>query len=194
MKLTHPEGATPLDAAALDGLLPSVETQGELNEFEAANVADGVLWARRSRIVRRDLLTLKVLKDLHRRMFDRTWNWAGTFRTVDTNLGVVWPQISVDLTNLCGDVSYQMANTVYPADELAVRFHHRLVAIHPFLNGNGRHARLAADVLMRRQGGQQLGWGTASLVAAGTAREEYLAALREADTGNVERLLRFART
>jgi Fic-DOC domain mobile mystery protein B len=194
VKLTYPEGATPLDAAALEGLLPAVTTQGELNEFEAANVADATLWATRSRTVRRDLLTASVLKGLHRRMFDRTWSWAGTFRTSGTNIGVPWAEISVDIKNLCDDVAYQETNGVYLSEEMAVRFHHRLVVIHPFPNGNGRHARLAADILMRRRGGKPFGWGSASLVRDGAARKEYLAALKEADGGKLERLISFARS
>jgi Fic-DOC domain mobile mystery protein B len=135
-----------------------------------------------------------MLKQLHRRMFDRTWRWAGSFRTSDANIGVHWPQIAEDLKNLCDDVVYQSAHSVYPPDETAVRFHHRLVLIHPFPNGNGRHARLAADLLIRRLGGTAFGWGSATLVREGTARQEYLAALREADGGNLERLIGFART
>ena len=194
MNLTYPRGATPLDAAALEGLLPGVQTQTELNEFEAANVADATLWARRSRLLQTDLLTLRMLKELHRRMFDRTWKWAGTFRTTDTNIGLPWPEISVAVKRLCDDVTFQVANSVYAADELVVRFHHRMVLVHPFLNGNGRHARSASDILMRRQGGTPFTWGTASLNRDGSAREEYLAALREADQGDPQRLIRFVRS
>jgi Fic-DOC domain mobile mystery protein B len=194
MKLTNPEGATPLDAAALEALIPSLSTQRELNEFEAANVADAVLWALKSRRIRRDLLTLAVLKELHRQMFDRTWKWAGKFRTSDTNIGIPWSQISEAVRNLCDDVAYQAAHSAYPTDEMAVRFHHRMVTVHPFPNGNGRHARLAADLLMRRQGVEPFSWGAASLVQDGAARREYLAALKEADGGKFERLISFSRT
>ena len=193
MKLRYPAGATPLDAAALESLIPKLTTQRELNEFEAANVSEADLWARRSRKIRRDLLTTAVLQELHRRMFDRTWRWAGVFRTSDTNLGVHWTQISVDVLNLSADTAYQIANAVYPVDELAIRFHHRLVAIHPFPNGNGRHSRLATDALMRRLGAKAFSWGSASLARDGAARREYIASLKEADNGAIQRLIRFAR-
>lgn len=135
-----------------------------------------------------------MLQELHRRMFDRTWRWAGKFRTTDTNIGVPWPQIAVDVKNLCDDTAVQMQNGVYSRDEIAVRFHYRLVVTHPFPNGNGRHARLAADILVRRQGGVAFPWGSSSLGSDGVARREYLASLKEADGGNLERLIRFARS
>ncbi len=194
MKLTYPEGATPLDADALAGLIPALSTHGELNEFEAVNISDAVLWAGRSRNLRRDLLAIQMLQELHRRMFDRTWKWAGKFRTSDTNIGVHWPQIGTGVKDLCDDVIFQISNAVYPLDEMAVRFHYRLVATHPFPNGNGRHARLAADILVRRQGGTAFAWGSASLVRDGAPRREYLDSLREADGGKFERLIQFARS
>jgi len=194
MKLTYPEGATPLDADALAGLIPGLSTHGELNEFEAVNISDAVLWAGRSRNLRRDLLAIPMLQELHRRMFDRTWKWAGKFRTSDTNIGVHWPQIATDVKNLCDDVSFQISHGVYPLDEMAVRFHYRLVATHPFPNGNGRHARLAADILVRRERGTAFSWGSASLIRDSAPRHEYLDSLREADGGKFERLIRFARS
>lgn len=194
MKLTYPEGATPLDADALAGLIPAISTHGELNEFEAVNISDAVLWASRSRNLRRDLMTIPMLQELHRRMFDRTWKWAGKFRTSDTNIGVHWPQIPSDVKNLCDDVGFQISNAVYTLDEMAVRFHYRLVATHPFPNGNGRHARLAADILVRREGGTPFSWGSASLARDSAPRHEYLDSLREADGGKFERLIRFARS
>lgn len=194
MKSKNLEGATPLDPAALEGLIPTLTTQRELNEFEAVNVGEAELWARRSRRVRRDLLTTAVLAELHRRMFDRTWRWAGLFRLSDTNIGVPWAQISVALMELCADTTYQIANRVYSTDELAIRFHHRLVSIHPFPNGNGRHSRLATDALMRRLATKPFSWGLASLSHDGAVRREYIASLKEADNGAIQRLLQFART
>jgi len=194
MKLINPEGATPLDPDAAAGLIPALSTHGELNEFEAVNITDAVLWARRSRNLRRDLLAIPMLQELHRRMFDRTWKWAGKFRTSDTNIGVHWVQIGTDVKNLCDDAIFQITHAVYPGDEIAVRFHYRLVTTHPFPNGNGRHARLAADLLVRREGGTAFTWGSASLVGDGASRREYLDSLREADGGKFERLLRFARS
>ncbi len=194
MKLEYPEGATPLDPDLLAALIPDLTTQGELNEWEAQNIAIALRWALRSRAMWRDLLTVPGLTLLHRRMFDQTWRWAGKFRTADTNIGVPWHQAAPMTQSLCDDARYQVENAVYPWEELAARFHHRLVAIHPFPNGNGRHARLATDLLLSQNGQPIFTWGSASLTSDSTTRQQYLTALREADRGGFERLLRFVRS
>ena len=127
-------------------------------------------------------------------MFDQTWRWAGTFRSSDKNIGVDWLQIAMQLRNLLDNTRYQADHQVFPADELAVRFHHQLVAIHPFPNGNGRHARLMADLLVQRLGRPRFSWGGASLVEANEVRRTYLEALRAADKHNIALLLAFARS
>ena len=142
----------------------------------------------------RDLLTVSGLTRLHQRMFDQTWRWAGKFRTSDTNIGVSWHQAASMVQALCDDAVYQAENTMYPWDELATRFHHRLVAIHPFPNGNGRHARLATDLLLSQHGQPLFTWGSASLIAGSTTRQEYLTALQAADRENYETLLGFVRS
>jgi Fic-DOC domain mobile mystery protein B len=125
-------------------------------------------------------------------MFNKTWRWAGTFRSSNKNIGVEWSQISMRLHDLLANTRYQMEQHVFPSDELAVRFHHQLVWVHPFTNGNGRHARLMADVLIERLGGTRFSWGWTSL-ASGEARDKYLSALRSANRGDVGSLLKFAR-
>ena len=194
MKLEYPEGATPLDPDLLAALIPDLATQGELNEWEARNIATALRWALRSRTVKRHLLTLSGLTGLHQRMFDQTWRWAGKFRTSDTNIGVTWHQVPTRVQTLCDDVQFQVDNAVYPWDELAARFHHRLVLIHPFPNGNGRHARLATDLLLSSHGQPIFTWGSISLISNSTTRQDYLSALREADGGQFERLMRFIRS
>ncbi len=193
LTLRYPEGATPLDPDSTADLLPDLWTQAELNEFEARNIFLAERWALRSRSLRRDYPSISSLRELHRRMFDQTWRWAGQFRRTDTNIGVPWQRIASDLHTLCGDIHYQMEHAVYEWPERAVRFHHRLVSIHPFPNGNGRHARLAADLLLSGHRQQRFTWGSQSLVANGEARREYLAALRAADGGDITRLAAFAR-
>jgi Fic-DOC domain mobile mystery protein B len=195
VKFRYPPGATPLDPNETAGLIPKLTTQAELNEFEAANIADALLWLSRpaSSALRRALPTIETLQLLHRRMFGITWKWAGTFRLANKNLGVTWEQISVAVRTLADDVRFQVEQTTYPPDELAVRFHHRLVSVHAFANGNGRHARLAADVLVQRLGEEFFTWDRTSLVSPGPERSEYLTALREADGGDIGRLLVFAR-
>ena len=194
MNFAYPAGATPLDPDTLAGLLPALTTQAELNEFEERNIVAATLWARRSRLLRREYPNVTALRRLHRQMFDLTWAWAGTFRQVDTNIGVAKQRIPLELHGLCDDVRFWLAHEVYPWDERAAHFHHRLVAIHPFPNGNGRHARLATNILLAQHRQQPFTWGSQSLVADSSLRQEYIAALREADAGNIARLLAFVRT
>jgi Fic-DOC domain mobile mystery protein B len=137
---------------------------------------------------------IQTLRELHRRMFNQTWKWAGEFRRSDTNIGVPWPRIGTDLRMLCDDLRYQTEHAVYDWPERAVRFHHRLVSIHPFPNGNGRHARLAEDLLLIRYRQPRFTWGSKNLIADGIARREYITALQEADAGNIARLTVFVRS
>jgi len=127
-------------------------------------------------------------------MFGDTWRWAGRIRLTNKNIGAPKEQIRERLGGLCGDAAYQVEHSTYGADEMAIRFHHRLVSVHPFPNGNGRHARLAADILVRRLGGELFTWGGDSLVDAGPSRSEYIEGLRDADNQDISRLLAFART
>lgn len=192
INLDYAPGATPLDADELASLIPGhLITQGELNEWEQLNIAQGDTWARKQR---KEILDEGFLRRLHQQMFGETWRWAGTFRKSDKNIGVDWLQISVELRNLLDDVRYQVANASLPPDEIAVRFHHRLVAIHPFPNGNGRHARLMADLLVARLGQPRFTWGSASLVDANETRQRYIAALQAADAHDNGPLLAFARS
>ena len=190
----HPDAATPLDPDEAAGLIPShIRTQAELNEWEQTNILEGQRWALRRRS-RTDPLTEGFVRELHERMFGKTWNWAGTFRSSDKNIGVDWRQVGVQLRDLIDDTRYWLAHDTYPLDESVARFHHRLVCIHPFPNGNGRHARLMADVLLVRRGAEPFSWGRGDLVHAGAARDRYLAALKAADRGEVGPLLEFVRS
>jgi Fic-DOC domain mobile mystery protein B len=190
-----PPGSTPLEPGEQDGLIPTwIATRGDLNSAEQENIARAVAWVRRLNWEPSDI-TQAWLKNLHARMFADVWRWAGVYRTHDTNLGGPWHQIPVAVEDLVRDILAQAGGT-WSFDEVAVRFHHRLVSIHLFPNGNGRHARLAADVLVEALGERRFSWGAgAALVAADEARNEYLAALRTADHGgDYQRLLRFARS
>jgi Fic-DOC domain mobile mystery protein B len=188
----YPPGATPLDGDELASLIPGhITTQGELNEWEQLNIVQGEQWARKQR---KEILTEAFLRQLHKQMFGDTWKWAGEFRKSDKNIGVDWLKISVDLRKLLDDVSYQVEHGSFSADEIAIRFHHRLVAIHPFPNGNGRHARMVADLLVERLGKPRFSWGSNSLVDANDARRNYIAALQAADARDIAPLLAFARS
>ncbi|KAB2928443.1 MAG: mobile mystery protein B [Dechloromonas sp.] len=197
VNLDYPAGATPLDADELASLIPAhLTTQGELNEWEQLNIGEGDKWARKQR---KDILGEDFLRQLHRRMFGETWKWAGEFRKSDKNIGVDWHYIGVELKKLFDDVRYQIEHATFPADEIAVRFHHRLVAIHAFPNGNGRHARLMADLLAERLGQPRFTWGSRRLVKdsltdASPIRRDYIAALQAADARDIAPLLAFARS
>lgn len=197
----EPDGATPLGPDDIEGLIPTwVATRGDLNIAEQSNIARALEWASSRRGPRSlgTLLTDAAMRELHRRMFADVWKWAGHYRQRDTNIGAHWPYIPTQMRDLLGDVRLQTADLTcpaWPADELAVRFHYRLVLIHPFANGNGRHARLAADLLAEALGGTAFTWGANDPGPAGSARERYLNALRDADaSGEFEQLVRFARS
>jgi Fic-DOC domain mobile mystery protein B len=198
MDITTPQGATPLDPDEAAGLLPQhITTQADLNAWEEANILQGEVWAKRQ--TKRDLLTEGFVRDLHSQMFSRTWRWAGTFRSSNKNIGVDWAQVATRLRNLLDNTRYQIDHTPVAGnsaecDALAMRFHHQLVWIHPFPNGNGRHARLLADTLALRLGQARFTWGSASLETIGDARARYLQALRAADAGSMDALIEFARS
>jgi Fic-DOC domain mobile mystery protein B len=127
-------------------------------------------------------------------MFDQTWKWAGEYRRSEKNIGVPFHEIREQLMALFGDVRYWIGNRSYPADEIAVRFHYRLVFVHPFPNGNGRHARLVADLVAIKSGRASLSWGSANLGNESEARARYLEAIRAADSGDIQPLLKFSRS
>lgn len=186
------EGNTPLTVEEREALIPSYITlRNELNEVEQLNITEAEQWAF-SRA--RNVLSESFLKTLHRRMFSQVWRWAGEPRTSARNLGIDHWLISTELRQLIDDTRYWTENNTYPPDGIAVRFHHRLVSIHPFPNGNGRHSRLAADLLITQLGEPRFNWGRESLVEPGGTRKRYIAALQAADGHVIEPLLEFARS
>ncbi len=183
-------GNTPLDPDEALGLIPThITTMDELNEWEQANIIQAERWAFGRK--RKDVLSLSFLLELHRKMFCDTWGWAGQTRTSEKTVGIAWYQIAEALVNLCNDAEYWLGNDVYSVDEVAARFHHRLTQIHPFPNGNGRHARLITDVLLSEYNRPRFNWGRSDLRRAGTDRELYIEALRAADTHDFSLLLEF---
>ena len=187
-----PNNGTQLAPEERRELIPAhIAYRSELNEAEQENIVRAQDWALGRR---RDLLNEKFIKDLHRRMLGDVWRWAGKFRTSERNLGIAYYEISTALRQLLDDTKAWIKHNAYPPDEIAVRFHHRLVKIHPFPNGNGRHARLMADVLVMKLGGERFSWGRANLRDAGDMRQSYIAALQAADNHNIGPLLAFARS
>jgi Fic-DOC domain mobile mystery protein B len=193
MRFEYAPGATPIDLDEAAGLIPAHLTlQRELNEYEEANILEATEWlfARR----RGDPLDERFIHTVHRRMFNQTWRWAGKARRTDKNLGVSWFEIPVRLRQMLGDVRAQIDHRAYSSVEIAAHYHHRLVAIHVFPNGNGRHARLMADLLLTELADQRFEWGRGSLVTATELRARYIAALQAADAGDCRLLLTFLET
>lgn len=191
----EPADATALTPDEQRGLKPTwITTRADLNLAEQENVDRAVAWT----LVKRpaDVLDVAFVRELHRRMLGEVWAWAGRFRTVGTNLGIEPHGIPSALAQALLDAAYRRDHEVFARDEIAVRLHHRLVWIHPFPNGNGRHARLVADLLVAAAGGRPFTWGGASVLEAGAARRRYLAALRAADRDpdDVAELVAFARS
>lgn len=188
----EPEDATPLMLEERADLIPAhIAYRAELNAAEQENIARGQDWALARK---RDLLSETFIQHLHRRMFGDVWRWAGKFRTTERNLGIPHFEIPMAVRELLQDAKTWVEHKTYPADEIAVRFHHRLVTIHPFPNGNGRHSRLMADLLVISLGGERFSWGRTNLQQAGEVRQQYIAALRAADNHDYGPLLRFARS
>lgn len=187
-------GATPLDADEAADLIPShIETLDELNAWEQENIVVALHWATRRRSTAQTL-TVEFIRELHRRMFGDTWKWAGRFRRTAKNVGVPAARIAEQLKDLLDDTSGWIEHGTYATDEIAARFHHRLIAIHPFPNGNGRHARMITDTLLVSLGAAPFTWGFRIGDEASDVRASYLRALRDADGQDYARLLKFVRS
>ncbi len=188
------DGQTPLTDEERHDLRPSFSTRGELNEAERLNINAARLWAMRRAVLRRpDLLTDAFGRDLHRRMFNPVWRWAGRYRTTERNLGWEPHRIPEGVCVAFDDAGYWVEHETYALHECAVRLHHRLVVIHPWANGNGRHARLIADIVIASRNEKPLTWGAdTNLAASRTARSRYLDAIRKADSGDFGPLFEFA--
>ena len=193
-----PGGATPIDPDEADGLIPEhVSTRGELDELEEANIQEGLTWAVQRAVLgrkRADVLSESFLYELHKRMFGAVWTWAGKVRLTDKNIGVAKHIVRPEVRKLVEDARYWREENVYSHEELAVRFHHRLVSIHPFPNGNGRHARLMADLIAQQSGLEPFSWGRTSLTKTSDLQSAYIDALRSADKGDFGPLMAFAQS
>lgn len=186
------DASTPLTEEEREDLtLSYITLRSELNEAEQANILEAEEWAFARK---RDVLDEKFLKNLHKRMFGHVWRWAGKFRKSERNIGIDAYRISVELRQLIDDCRYWIENGTYDPDEIASRFHHRLVLIHPFPNGNGRHARLSTDLMLTALGRPRFTWGRVNLVDASETRKAYVTALRAADNHDIGPLLEFVRS
>ena len=192
MAIEFPEGATPLDADEMEGLkFPHIATRSELDQLEQQNIQEGYRWLDRQRKYK-DFLSEEFLLEMHRQFFGGVWDWAGSFRRSDKNIGVDHLQIGVTLRDLLNDVSYWVEHGTYSREESAARFHHRLVKIHPFPNGNGRHARILTDVILEKVlGVPPIHWDSGAMGTDGEHRQAYIQALRAADNNDYRPLIAF---
>ncbi len=186
-----PYAATPIDADELNALIPKyISLLSELNEVEQSNILKAMLWLDVTK--KNDFYSISFIKKLHKKMFNNVWKWAGEFRRTNKNIGCDWPNIQENLQNLIHNVEYWIENKVYELDEIAVRLHHKLVLIHPFPNGNGRHARLYCDIFLDIQNLKQFTWGKGGTDGE-LVRKQYIHALRTADNKDYSLLLKFVR-
>ncbi len=194
MEFNYPEETTPLDPNEIEGLLLThITTRSELDRWEQDNINEALAWLEQRKP--KDILNESFMKQLHKRMFGNVWKWAGDLRKTEKTLGVPFYQISIDVKKLCDDVEYWIENKTFSEDEIAARFHHRLVFIHLFPNGNGRHARLIADILLENVLAKPpFTWGSGNLAAAGLDREKYIESLVTADREDYGLLMDFVRS
>lgn len=196
LDLDYINGQMFLDEEEKDGLLIlTIATRGELDEFEQQNIEKAVQWILGRTFKPELFFTEDFVRMLHKRMYADVWAWAGEFRKTNKNIGVDKWKIPSDLKYLLDDAKYWHENNTYTQDEIAVRFKHRIVSIHCFPNGNGRHSRLMADIIIEKIYKQPVfSWGAANLSDEGDARKSYLKAIKTADRGDYSLLLAFARS
>lgn len=188
------EGQTPIDAEEKEGLLlRNIDSQSELDEHEQLNIERAVEWSIQAKLTKDEVLTESFIKGLHYKMFNKVWKWAGEFRKSEKNIGVYWTTIAVELRKLLEDTHYWINNKTYSDTEIAIRFKHRLVNIHCFSNGNGRHSRLMADILMESVfKSPAFSWNGSNMVKADQTRTDYISSLKQADHGKIDPLIAFA--
>ncbi len=196
LDLEYINGQTPLDEDEKEGLkIKTIATREELDEFEQNNIEEANMWVFKKKFTIEKLMTESFIRNLHKRMYGKVWSWAGEFRNTNKNIGIDKWQISTALKSLLDDTLFWVENKIYAPDEIAIRFKHRLVSIHCFPNGNGRHSRLMADIIIDKIYNKNMfTWGAQNLVKQSKTRENYLIAVRKADKNEYTELLKFARS
>ena len=195
-ELDYTDGQTPLDEDEKEGLLIStIITRGELDEFEQQNIEKAIEWTLGRKFSQQQILSEEFVRNLHRKMYSDVWKWAGDFRSTEKSIGIDPLQIGVALNQLNGNCLHWIENKIFPDDEIAIRYKYELVKIHCFANGNGRHSRLMADIIISHVFGKPVfTWGRLKINNKGESRNNYLQALREADKNNIIPLIAFAKT
>jgi Fic-DOC domain mobile mystery protein B len=196
LEIEYIEGQTPLDEDEKEGLLiESITTRGELDEFEQLNIEKAIQWTMGKKWDKEYILSEGFIKELHRRMFNEVWSWAGAFRKTNKNIGVDKYQIGLSLKQLLDDCLFWLGNNTCSDEEIAIRFKHRIVKIHCFPNGNGRHSRLIADIIINKIFEKPVfTWNKTNLNKKGVVRSNYIAAIKAADKGDINPLIDFAKS
>jgi len=195
LEFEYIEGQSPLNEDEKEGLLiKTISTREELDEFEQANIQEAIEWSIKTKISREQLLSEDFILFIHKKMFNEVWEWAGTKRKTNKKIGVDKTQISIELQKLIDECNFWIDNKTFSPEEIAVRFSHRLVKIHLFPNGNGRHSRLVADLLISKVFNKPVfTWGHSDLSKNNSIRKEYLEAIHKADNDDYKPLMDFAR-
>jgi len=193
--IDYPDDATPLDPDEIKGLKSThISTRQELDRWEAENIQEAMAWGQK--LKKKEILNPKFICNLHKRMFSDVWAWAGKYRETKKNIGVLPHMIEIELHSLCDDAQAWLEYHTFPPDEFAARFHHKLVFIHPFPNGNGRHSRYMTDLILYKIFNVKMfSWGgKADLTQMGSIRGKYIEALKAADDYDYSLLLKFVRS
>ena len=165
----------------------------DINQAELVGIVGATDWAKRARLNPKEV---KFWQRLHEQMFGQVWDWAGEWRQHEPNIGVPPHDIHPKMKSLQDDLAVWLFDECdMTALELIARFHHRLVYIHPFSNGNGRWGRLMTDVLANRE----LGIPSITWAAGGDdlrnreskERKKYVAAVKAGDKGEIEPLMNY---
>ncbi len=196
LMIEYIDGQTPLNEEEKEGLrIPSITTREELDEFEQLNIEKAIQWTFGKKLKAEQVYSEKFIKELHKRMYGEVWKWAGNYRTSEKNIGIKSYLIAIELKQLLDDAIFWHENNTYDPEEMAIKFKHRLVSIHCFANGNGRHSRLMADLIIEKIYDNKLfSWGSANLVKATEARNNYIQAVRKADNNDIQPLIAFAKS
>lgn len=196
LNLSYDYGQTPITEEEIDDLrIKTISTKADLDEFEQKNIEIAVEWTMKHTSSIDEILSIEFIKEVHRRMFNKVWNWAGKFRKTNKNIGVDKRNIYIELAKLANDVKFWIENKTFSEDEIAIRFKYRLVKIHPFPNGNGRHSRLCANILILDIFNKpEFTWGSHKHSTTVETRKRYIDAIHSADNHNIIPLLTFARS
>ncbi len=194
MTFENPQKEIPLAPHLVKDLIPShITNRADLDQWEQDNINEALAWVEKHR--RKDILNELFMRRLHQKMFCNVWRWAGKMRQSEVDLGVPSTRISMELKSLSLNVKHWIQTGAFEPDEIAARFHYRLVFIRPFVNGNGRHARLLTDILLENALGRpNFSWGQTQLAPQGLDRKMYIESLVAANQKSYRPLLEFVRS